>query len=61
MSNVLPYAGNCAYFEAAMNHSRSMVAGHVATNGTVHQEVLWSLTRRQPVAVLQDQVRAFAV
>jgi len=44
-----------------MNHSRSMVAGHVAANGTVHQEVLWSLMRRQPVAVLQDQVRAFAV
>ena len=39
-----------------MNHSRSMVDGHIAANGTVHQEVLWSLTTRQAAATLQDQV-----
>ena len=44
-----------------MNHSRSMVAGHVAADGTVHQEVLWSKRTRRAVAVLQDQVPAFTL
>ena len=44
------------YFEAAVNHARSMAVGHVGPNGFVHHDAVFNKKTGKVVTYLPGQV-----
>lgn len=49
-------AGRCDYFNAAINHARSMAVGHVERDGFVHHLVVFNKVTGKRVTTLTGQV-----